>query len=262
MDNVASVSRSLMAAAAVAAVRPLPVDHVLSAVRLTGGIGGTMTIAAASTASILLDKGRCSEVVGALSVGLLGVMLMFSGMLPITQGADTNIVWATGLLQFALIFFIALSIVRILTLAKACPTFKPGASCKSNSISEFRRGMAKASAGISLLALMYLLMVVPGPDSGIDELFTDLLGRVHNLGGHIVSTLTADNHDLGDGVGGRDFTAGGVRARMRAFMKAFYVEGRGVVAMILAAALLGTGIGLPFTGVDAMADACAKTTAG
>lgn len=246
---------------------PPAADPVLSAVRLTGGIGGAMAVASVTAASILMNQGKCSEVAGALSVGLLGTMLMFSGMLPVTQGAATRIVFATGMLQFLIIVIIAAYIIRILTLAKVCPTLQPGKGCKSNNISEFRRGMAKASAGMSLLAIIYLLMVVPGPDSGFDGLIGDLLGRVQALGGHLHSIVRGDGVDLGDGVGARDFAGAGNRRtrlvmRMRAFLKAFWVAGRGALGVIIAIILLGTGMGLPSTGIDAMASACAKTTAG
>ncbi len=252
---------------AVAAGPPLPADPVLSAVRLTGGIGGAMAVASVTAASILMNQGKCSEVAGALSVGLLGAMLMFSGMLPVTQGDATRIVFATGILQFVIIVVIAAYIIRILTLAKVCPTLQPGQGCKSKSISEFRRGMAKASAGMSLLAIIYLLMVVPGPNSGFEGLIEDLLGRVQTLGGHLHNIVGGNDVDLGDGAGARNLSGGAnlttrLQARMQAFLKAFWMAGRGALGVVIATVLLGTGMILPSTGIDAMASACSKTTAG
>jgi hypothetical protein len=238
-------------------------DEVLAAVRLTGGLGSAMVIGSSVMASSLTNSGKCAEVVGTMSVGLLGAMLMFAGMLPVTQGVNTKVVWATGIAQFLLIVFIAITIIRLLTLARVCPAFAPqtancdgsAESCaalkKAQCGSGTRRGMAKVAAGTSILTIVYTLMVLPGPHSKIGEMLGNMFGSLGNLKTHMATAL-----------GSADPALAGGRARAMAMVRGLMSEWRGVLFAILAITFFGLGVGLPFTGIAMIADACKKTTAG
>jgi hypothetical protein len=251
-----------------ATVTPEGTD-TLAAVRLTGGLGSAMVIGSSVMASSMANSGKCSEVVGSMSVGLLGTMLMFGGMMPMTQGLNTNVVWVTGMLEFLLILFIAITIIRLLALAKACPALSPDSKdCGSGT----RRGMAKVATGLSLSAILYMVMALPDyeADEGASGLFGAALKSSQGLSANLHAAATAPLPAAADAAppaadASRFAKVGATLARhlprIQALLKVLSEEIRGVFFVLLGLLFFGLGIGLPFAGINDIASACRRRTA-
>jgi hypothetical protein len=268
VDNVAGVIRHVMASAPVSSsmgevsVTPEGTDTV-SAVRLTGGLGSAMVIGSSIMASSLANSGKCSEVVGSMSVGLLGTMLMLSGMMPMTQGVNTNVVWITGMLEFLLIMFIAITIIRVLALAKACPALSPDSKdCGSGT----RSGMAKVATGLSLSTILYMVMALPNYDR-TGGIFSSVLVSSQGLASKLHSAVTTPLSGVSTVEESASRFAKVSAAlsrhlpRARAILNVLYSEIHGVFFMLLGLLFFGLGIGLPFTGINDIASACRRRTA-
>lgn len=260
--------RRRAAAAAVAAagpVRPVPTpDDVIAAVRLTGGLGAAMVMGGSIVASNQAQVGNCSELVGSMSVALLGSLLMFGGMLPMTAGDNTHIVWATGLIQFALIVMIAGIIIWLLALAKACPALAPQttecdrgkkeceetnkARCKS-----VAKGMVRITAGLAMAVIVYLFMILPLPQT-IRDTLAGLVGSVRNAGRGVHAAFAAP---MGAGTTRRQ----AIRQRLNAVLRVLIAEGRGLALGTLMVIFFGLAFGLPWQGVRNIGLACRQTTA-
>lgn len=293
MDNVATVSRTPMAAAAAAnpgeagaapvpvpvpvprprprpraaarPVRPVPTpDDVISAVRLTGGLGAAMVMGGSIVASNQAQAGNCSELVGSMSVALLGSLLMFGGMLPMTAGDDTHIVWATGMLQFALIMIIAGIIIWLLALTKACPALAPQMSncnrgkkeCEVTNKARCQsvaKGMVRITAGFAMAVIVYLFTILPLPQT-IRNTLAGLIGSVRNVGRGMHTAFTTD-------ISADTTRRAAIKQRLNTMLEVLINEGRGLSLGALMAIFFGLAFGLPWQGVHQIGLACRQTTA-
>jgi hypothetical protein len=245
-------------------------DPMLDAVRLTAGMGGAMTMGSAIAASALTNAGKCPEVMGSFSVALLGAMLMFGGLLPMTDGDATNIVWGSVLTQVLLIALIVMTISRVMAIGRLCPGFTPSIGPQGSSVmcgdksvlsaqcgSGVRRGMAKITTGISLLTLMYLMITLPGPDSTIGEFIQRAFLSLRAFGGHTWTVVRGDVINLRRAA----VQLNSIRARLSALARAGREEFLGIAFFVLVALFVGLGIGLPVDGTKAIASACSQSTA-
>jgi len=265
MAAAATVADPVVVGAGAGAARPVPTpDDVISAVRLTGGLGAAMVVGGSIVASNQAQAGNCSELVGSMSVALLGSLLMFGGMLPMTAGANTHIIWATGLLQFLLIVMIAGIIIWLLALTKACPALVPQmaecdrgkkecdatnkARCKS-----VAKGMVRITAGLTMAVMVYLFMILPLPQTIIDTL-TGLVGSVSNVGRGV---RTAFAVTMPTDTTRRE----AIRRRLNMLLQVLIAEGRGLALGTLMIIFFGLAFGLPWQGVRSICLACRQTTA-
>jgi len=246
-----------------AAVVPTP-DDVIAAVRLTGGLGAAMVMGGSIVASNQAQAGNCSELVGSMSVSLLGSLLMFGGMLPMTAGDNTHIVWATGLLQFALIMMIAGIIIWLLALAKACPALAPQMSecdrgkkeCEATNKARCKnvaKGMVRITAGLAMAVIVYLFMILPLPQT-IRETLAGLVGSVSNAGRGVSAVFRGE---VPEGTTRRQ----AIQQRLNGLLQVLIAEGRGLALGTLMIIFFGLAFGLPWQGVRNIGLACRQTTA-
>ena len=264
MDKVAVVSRTPMATVTGLA-RPMPTpDDVIASVRLTGGLGAAMVIGGSIVASNQAQNGNCSELVGSMSVALLGSLLMFGGMLPMTAGNNTHIVWATGLIQFTLIVMIAGIIIWLLALAKACPALAPQTTvcnrgkkeCDTTNKTRCKsvaKGMVRITAGLTMAVIVYLFMILPLPQTLRDTL-AGLTDSVRNVGRGLHTAFTTD-------IPADTTRREAIRQRLNAVLQVLIAEGHGLALGTLIFVFFGLAFGLPWQGVRNIGFACRQTTA-
>jgi len=223
-----------------------------------------MVMGGSIAASNQAQAGNCSELVGSMSVSLLGSLLMFGGMLPITAGDNTHIVWATGLIQFALILVIAGIIIWLLALAKACPALAPQTTecnrgkkeCEATNKARCKsvaKGMVRITAGLAMAVIVYLFMILPLPQT-IRNTLAGLIGSVRNAGRGMHTAFTTD---MPAGTTRRQ----AIKQRLNVMLGVLIDEGRGLALGTLMAIFFGLAFGLPWQGVRGIALACRQTTA-
>jgi len=200
-----------------------------------------------------------------MSVALLGTLLMFSGMLPMTAGDDTHIVWATGLLQFALIVMIAGIIIWLLALTKACPALAPQMSncdrgkkeCEATNKARCKsvaKGMVRITAGLAMAVIVYLFTILPLPQT-IRETLDGLIGNARNAGRGIRRAFNMPRPAAGA------TRREAIRLRLNVMLEVLVNEGRGLALGALMVIFFGLAFGLPWQGVRQIGLACRQTTA-
>ena len=160
--------------------------------QMTGYLGTAMVIASSAAGVNLIRQKQCVEGVSAMTVGLLGTLLMFGGLSApneVTGDATTNGYSLAA--QFIAILFIGLALVRILTIVRNCPGYSvesvaKGMKCQSPS-PKMEQGIGEFITGVVFLCALYIFAqnetVAGAVSEHINALRDGLKGLVARFGG-------------------------------------------------------------------------------
>ncbi len=155
--------------------------------KMTGYLGVAMVIAASSAGVNLIRQKLCVEGVSAMTVGILGTLLMFGG-LTAPDVDDTENAKAYSLAaQFIAIIFVALAFVRILTIVRNCPGYSTesvakGMKCQAPS-AKMERGIGEFITGVIFLCSLFVLAQNETIASAVSVHINALRDTVRNLAG-------------------------------------------------------------------------------
>ena len=131
----------------------------VTATRLTGALGSLLMLASSFAGVNMISNQKCAEGVGALSVGLLGVMLMLGGLMPVVASEGlpitANISLMSVVAQVAAVLIVAISLIRILVITRSCKGFTPGSGSCGTPTKEMKSGIAEYVVGILFLTALY-----------------------------------------------------------------------------------------------------------
>jgi hypothetical protein len=129
--------------------------------QMTGYLGTAMVIASSAAGVNLIRRKQCVEGVSAMTVGLLGTLLMFGGLsAPNERTGDATTNAYSLAAQFIAILFIGLALVRILTIVRNCPGYSvesvaKGMKCQSPSL-KMEQGIGEFITGVVFLCALYI----------------------------------------------------------------------------------------------------------
>ena len=155
--------------------------------KMTGYLGVAMVIAASSAGVNLIRQKLCVEGVSAMTVGILGTLLMFGG-LTAPDVDDTENAKAYSLAaQFIAIIFVALAFVRILTIVRNCPGYSTesvakGMKCQAPS-AKMERGIGEFITGVIFLCSLFVLAQNETIATAVSNHINALRDTVKNLAG-------------------------------------------------------------------------------
>lgn len=192
--------------------------------KMTGYLGVAMVIAASSAGVNLIRQKLCVEGVSAMTVGILGTLLMFGG-LTAPDVDDTENAKAYSLAaQFIAIIFVALAFIRILTIVRNCPGYSTesvakGMKCQAPS-AKMERGIGEFITGVIFLCSLFVLAQNETIASAVSVHINTLRDTVKNLAGRfggasadtdspVESDLPVDNPSTGGQGGGKRKQKGG-----------------------------------------------------
>ena len=160
--------------------------------QMTGYLGTAMVIASSAAGVNLIRRKQCVEGVSAMTVGVLGTLLMFGGLSApneLTGDATTNAYSLAA--QFIAILFIGLALVRILTIVRNCPGYSvesvaKGMKCQSPS-PKMEQGIGEFITGVVFLCALYIFAqnetVAGAVSEHINALRDGLKGLAARFGG-------------------------------------------------------------------------------
>ncbi len=155
--------------------------------KMTGYLGVAMVVAASSAGVNLIRQKLCVEGVSAMTVGILGTLLMFGG-LTAPDVDDTENAKAYSLAaQFIAIIFVALAFVRILTIVRNCPGYSTesvakGMKCQAPS-AKMERGIGEFITGVIFLCSLFVLAQNETIATAVSVHINTLRDTVKNLAG-------------------------------------------------------------------------------
>lgn len=155
--------------------------------KMTGYLGVAMVIAASSAGVNLIRQKLCVEGVSAMTVGILGTLLMFGGLTAPNVDDTENAKAYSLAAQFIAIIFVALAFVRILTIVRNCPGYSTesvakGMKCQAPS-AKMERGIGEFITGVIFLCSLFVLAQNETIASAVSAHINALRDTVKNLAG-------------------------------------------------------------------------------
>ena len=153
--------------------------------KMTGYLGVAMVIAASSAGVNLIRQKLCVEGVSAMTVGILGTLLMFGGLTTPAIDDTENAKAYSLAAQFIAVIFIALAFVRILTVVRNCPGYSTesvakGMKCQAPS-AKMERGIGEFITGVIFLCSLFVLAQNETIASAVSAHINALRDTVKNL---------------------------------------------------------------------------------
>lgn len=157
--------------------------------KMTGYLGVAMVVAASSAGVNLIRQKLCVEGVSAMTVGILGTLLMFGGLTTPAIDDTENAKAYSLAAQFIAVIFIALAFVRILTIVRNCPGYSTesvskGMKCQAPS-AKMERGIGEFITGVIFLCSLFVLAQNETIASAVSEHINTLRDTVKNLAGRL-----------------------------------------------------------------------------
>ena len=199
-DNVSSLEPKLPGA-------PLSENQ---ASKMTGYLGVAMVIAASSAGVNLIRQKLCVEGVSAMTVGILGTLLMFGGLTApdFAERNEENAKAYSLAAQFIAVIFIALAFIRILTIVRNCPGYSvksvaEGIKCQEPS-SKMQQGIGEFITGVIFLCSLFIFAQNGTIADAVSVHINALRDNVKNLAGRFGSASSGsdDESELGGDQGG------------------------------------------------------------
>lgn len=181
--------------------------------KMTGYLGVAMVVAASSAGVNLIRQKLCVEGVSAMTVGILGTLLMFGGLTtPDVEGTENAKAYSLAA-QFIAIIFIALAFVRILTIVRNCPGYSiesvaKGMKCQAPS-AKMERGIGEFITGVIFLCSLFILAQNKGIASEVSKHINALRDSVQDLAGRFGGAAAATAETEGEQGGGKRKQMGG-----------------------------------------------------
>ena len=159
--------------------------------KMTGYLGVAMVIAASSAGVNLIRQKLCVEGVSAMTVGILGTLLMFGGLTTPAIDDTENAKAYSLAAQFIAVIFIALAFVRILTIVRNCPGYSTesvakGMKCQAPS-AKMERGIGEFITGVIFLCSLFVLAQNETIASAVSNHINALRDTVKNLASRLGS---------------------------------------------------------------------------
>jgi hypothetical protein len=182
--------------------------------KMTGYLGVAMVVAGSSAGVNLIRQKLCVEGVSAMTVGILGTLLMFGGLTtPDVEGTENAKAYSLAA-QFIAIIFIALAFVRILTIVRNCPGYSiesvaKGMKCQAPS-AKMERGIGEFITGVIFLCSLFILAQNKGIASEVSKHINALRDSVKDLAGRFGGAAAAATAETeGEQGGGKRKQMGG-----------------------------------------------------
>lgn len=155
--------------------------------KMTGYLGVAMVVAASSAGVNLIRQKLCVEGVSAMTVGILGTLLMFGGLTAPDVNDTENAKAYSLAAQFIAIIFVALAFVRILTIVRNCPGYSTesvakGMKCQAPS-AKMEQGIGEFITGVIFLCSLFVLAQNETIATAVSVHINTLRDTVKNLAG-------------------------------------------------------------------------------